>query len=442
MPVNETLDLQRDLQSRPRAEARPRLHERHLPGAVRRRRGGSLVSGSSRKEPRMAAAPCGAARCAPRSPSTGAPRTQREQLARLRKGMRQGAVDAAVHVPAGARHERRRASSPRRSRRACERRATSSRASEICICAGSGGVGKTTTSAAVAMGMAAQGKKVAVLTIDPAKRLAELARPSRARQRGAARRPRAVRRAWARDEGRAVGDDARRQAHLRRAGRAPRVGRGDPRRVLNNRIYQELSNAMAGSQEYMAMEKLYELHQEARYDLIVLDTPPDPPRARLPRRARAHDAASSKARRSSSSSSPGASGCACSAAARRALLGAQADHRHRPAPGPFRVLPELRRHGAGLQRASSARQPAAGRQAHDLPARDRAGAGPDRRGRVLLAPTEGGEAPFRRGRREQGSSRLRRDDKFRRPPRAAVGFAEGCGSKRARGVARRDSERG
>jgi anion-transporting ArsA/GET3 family ATPase len=44
--------------------------------------------------------------------------------------------------------------------------------------------------------------------------------------------------------------------------------------VLSNRIYKELSNAVAGSQEYMAMEKLYELHQEERYDLLVLDTPP------------------------------------------------------------------------------------------------------------------------------------------------------------------------
>ena len=43
---------------------------------------------------------------------------------------------------------------------------------QICICAGSGGVGKTTTSAAIALGMAARGRKVAVLTIDPAKRLA------------------------------------------------------------------------------------------------------------------------------------------------------------------------------------------------------------------------------------------------------------------------------
>ena len=44
--------------------------------------------------------------------------------------------------------------------------------------------------------------------------------------------------------------------------------------MLTNPIYQQLSNAVAGSQEYMAMEKLHELHQEGRYDLLVLDTPP------------------------------------------------------------------------------------------------------------------------------------------------------------------------
>ena len=99
----------------------------------------------------------------------------------------------------------------------------------ICICAGSGGVGKTTTSAAIAMGMAAQGLKVAVLTIDPAKRLANSLGTARARQRGAARRPRALRGARHRDEGRAVGDDAGREAHVRRPGRAPRPRRGDAR---------------------------------------------------------------------------------------------------------------------------------------------------------------------------------------------------------------------
>ena len=58
---------------------------------------------------------------------------------------------------------------------------------EICICAGSGGVGKTTTSAAIALGMAARGKKVAVLTIDPAKRLANSLGLPELGQRGAAR---------------------------------------------------------------------------------------------------------------------------------------------------------------------------------------------------------------------------------------------------------------
>ena len=56
-------------------------------------------------------------------------------------------------------------------------------------------------------------------------------------------------------------------------------------RVLDNRIYQQISNALAGSQEYMAMEKLFESDTEGRFDLLVLDTPPTSQRARLPRRA-------------------------------------------------------------------------------------------------------------------------------------------------------------
>jgi anion-transporting ArsA/GET3 family ATPase len=145
---------------------------------------------------------------------------------------------------------------------------------QICICAGAGGVGKTTTSAAIAMGMAAQGLKVAVLTIDPAKRLAnslglsELGNearqvdPERFAEHGLEMRGEL----WAMmlDAKRTFDELIERHASDERTRDA----------VLTNRIYQELSNAVAGSQEYMAMEKLYELQQEERYDLLVLDTPP------------------------------------------------------------------------------------------------------------------------------------------------------------------------
>ena len=137
---------------------------------------------------------------------------------------------------------------------------------EIVICAGAGGVGKTTTAAAIALGMAERGLKVAVLTIDPARRLANsLGLPELGNVEhnveidGSGE-------LWAMmlDPKRTFDDLIKRHAPDERTRDA----------VLSNRIYQELSNAVAGSQEYMAMEKIYELHQEERYDLLVLDTPP------------------------------------------------------------------------------------------------------------------------------------------------------------------------
>ncbi len=137
---------------------------------------------------------------------------------------------------------------------------------DICICAGSGGVGKTTTSAAIALGMAARGKKVAVLTIDPAKRLASsLGLPELGNEETRVK-------ADVDGELWAMMLDAKRTFDDLIEWHAPDVRTRDA--VLSNRIYQELSNAVAGSQEYMAMEKLHELHQEGRYDLLVLDTPP------------------------------------------------------------------------------------------------------------------------------------------------------------------------
>jgi anion-transporting ArsA/GET3 family ATPase len=145
---------------------------------------------------------------------------------------------------------------------------------EVCICAGSGGVGKTTTSAAIAAGMAARGKKVAVLTIDPAKRLAD---SLGLKELG--NEPRQVDPKLLRDAGIDGGGelwammlDAKATFDELVQKHASDEETRD--RILNNRIYQQISGALAGSQEYMAMEKLFEIHATGEFDVLVLDTPP------------------------------------------------------------------------------------------------------------------------------------------------------------------------
>jgi anion-transporting ArsA/GET3 family ATPase len=145
---------------------------------------------------------------------------------------------------------------------------------DICICAGSGGVGKTTTSAAIATGMAARGLRVCVLTIDPAKRLADSLGLRELGNEASRVDPGLFERHGIEMKGElwAMMLDAKATFDELVARQAPDEESRD--RVLNNRIYQQISNALAGSQEYMAMEKLFELHTEGRFDLLVLDTPP------------------------------------------------------------------------------------------------------------------------------------------------------------------------
>ena len=144
----------------------------------------------------------------------------------------------------------------------------------VCVCAGSGGVGKTTTSAAIALGMAARGLKVAVVTIDPAKRLAsalgldELANEERMVDPELL----ASHGVELRGELWAMTLDAKRTWDRLIERRAPDAATRDA--ILGNRIYHQLSTAVSGTTEYMAIERLYELHEEGDYDLIVLDTPP------------------------------------------------------------------------------------------------------------------------------------------------------------------------
>ena len=145
----------------------------------------------------------------------------------------------------------------------------------IVICCGSGGVGKTTTAAVLALAGARAGRNAVVVTIDPARRLAN-ALGLEALSNTAHEIDRHL---WDPD------------------GEAPPGGRLsalmldtkstfdhlvlkysiDPaqgERILENRFYRNISGALAGTQEYMAMEKLHELQDEGGYDLIVIDTPP------------------------------------------------------------------------------------------------------------------------------------------------------------------------
>jgi anion-transporting ArsA/GET3 family ATPase len=144
----------------------------------------------------------------------------------------------------------------------------------VVICLGAGGVGKTTTSAALALGLAIDGARVAVVTIDPAKRLA-----SALGLEELSGSPRQIDLTALTDEGVEVrGElwammlDSKQTFDEVIADLAPDERARDE--ILANAVYRELSTAVAGSQELSAVAKLYELHEQDEFDVIVLDTPP------------------------------------------------------------------------------------------------------------------------------------------------------------------------
>lgn len=146
----------------------------------------------------------------------------------------------------------------------------------VVVCCGTGGVGKTTTAAVVALEGARRGRNAVVVTIDPAKRLANALGlehlsdvaseidPSRWDPEGATRG------AGGRLSALMLDTKSTFDGLVTRNAETPEQAQ----RILDNVFYRNISGALSGTQEYMAMEKLHELHDEGGYDLIVVDTPP------------------------------------------------------------------------------------------------------------------------------------------------------------------------
>lgn len=146
------------------------------------------------------------------------------------------------------------------------------RGTGIIVCCGSGGVGKTTTSAALALRAAERGRKVVVLTIDPARRLAQ--------SMGIEALDNTPRPVTGVDDGAGGSLDAM-MLDMKSTFDEVVTSQASPEKaaqILANPFYVALSTSFAGTQEYMAMEKLGQIHRAAvadgTYDLIVVDTPP------------------------------------------------------------------------------------------------------------------------------------------------------------------------
>jgi anion-transporting ArsA/GET3 family ATPase len=135
----------------------------------------------------------------------------------------------------------------------------------VLVTAGAGGVGKTTTAAALALAVARRGRRAVVVTIDPAKRLADAIGVTLSHE------PTPV-------SGVGPGELWAMMLDTRATfdGIVRRYATDDTQaeRILGNRFYRNIAGSLSGTQEYMAAEQLYQLHHDDRFDVVVVDTPP------------------------------------------------------------------------------------------------------------------------------------------------------------------------
>jgi len=136
----------------------------------------------------------------------------------------------------------------------------------VVVCCGSGGVGKTTTAAVIALHAAREGRRAVVVTIDPARRLADALGLD-----GLTNTPARIAGDWPGQMWAMMLDT---KATFDGLVRRYSADANQAERILANSFYRNISGALSGTQEYMASEKLYELAEETDFDLVVVDTPP------------------------------------------------------------------------------------------------------------------------------------------------------------------------
>jgi anion-transporting ArsA/GET3 family ATPase len=138
---------------------------------------------------------------------------------------------------------------------------------DVVVCCGSGGVGKTTTAAALGLQAARNGRRCVVVTIDPAKRLADALGVPGGLTNDPIQLPiDAPGELWALMLDTATTFDGLVTAHAANPDQAARI--------LNNSFYRNIAGSLGGTQEYMAAERLLALHLDSRFDIVIVDTPP------------------------------------------------------------------------------------------------------------------------------------------------------------------------